>query len=446
VFFSDKIILGVKYVPNGTTWVKETKMFRSLLTFFLVWGILFLISVQDIYSADGQIPEHELKKNAPKVYLDSTRCDKDYIRTEIVWVNYVRDRKEADVHILGTLQRTGSGGWEYTFEFIGQKDFSDLKHTLTYASNGTDTWDEIRQGYVEVLKRGLFPYILHSPIAKYITIGFKQTFDPTSVEDKWNFWVFNVGVNGSLSGEKKQKFGSINGHLSANRVTPELKMRFGASGNFNESHFEIDGSSITSTSEREYANGMIVKSIGDHWAAGGWVMLRSSTYNNLRAEFITAPAVEYNLFPYAESTRRQLRFLYRIGYSYSRYREETIYDKTEQHLLWQALNVTLEVKEPWGIAATYLEGSNYFHDFKKNRVELGGHLSLRLIKGLALNVSAGYSRIHDQLSLAKGEVSLDEILLQRKELETDYSYHVSLGFSYTFGSVYSNVVNPRFGH
>jgi hypothetical protein len=191
---------------------------------------------------------------------------------------------------------------------------------------------------------------------------------------------------------------------------------------------------------------MIVKSIGDHWAAGGWVMLRSSTYNNLRAEFITAPAVEYNLFPYAESTRRQLRFLYRIGYSYSRYREETIYDKTEQHLLWQALNVTLEVKEPWGIAATYLEGSNYFHDFKKNRVELGGHLSLRLIKGLALNVSAGYSRIHDQLSLAKGEVSLDEILLQRKELETDYSYHVSLGFSYTFGSVYSNVVNPRFGH
>ena len=57
-----------------------------------------------------------------------------------------------------------------------------------------------------------------------------------------------------------------------------------------------------------------------------------------------------------------------------------------------------------------------------------------------------YARIHDQLSLPKGGASLDEILLQRKELETDYGYHISLGFNYTFGSVYSNVVNPRFGH
>jgi hypothetical protein len=433
-------------VHKCTLWMKENAMLRYILSVFLIGGFLCLLFVQVSYSMDSQIPEQELKKIAPKVYLDCTRCDRDYIRTEIVWVNYVRDRKEADIHILGTLQRTGSGGWEYTFEFIGQNDYRDLGHTLKYASNGTDTWDEIRQGYVEVLKQGLFPYIMHSPIAKYITIEFKQTFEPTSVEDKWDFWVFNVGVNGGLSGEKRQKFGSIHGHLSANRVTPKLKMRFGASGSFNESHFEIDGTSITSTSEREYANGMVVKSIGSHWAVGGWMTLHSSTYKNLKAEFITAPAVEYNLFPYEKSTRRQLRFLYRIGYSYSRYMEETIYNRMEEHLLWHALNVTLEVKEPWGVAATYLEGSNYFHDLKKNRIELGGHLSLRLIKGLSLSVSAGYSRIHDQLSLPKGEVSLDEILLQRKELETDYGYHVSLGFSYTFGSVYSNVVNPRFGH
>jgi hypothetical protein len=156
-------------------------MRRFLLSVFFVLGIVFMIFSLNAYSADSQIPEEELKKIAPKVYLDCTRCDKDYIRTEIVWVNYVRDRKEADIHVLGTLLRTGSGGWEYTFEFIGQKDFSGLKHTLIYASNGTDTGDEIRQGYVEVLKRGLFPYILHSPIAKYITIGFEQTFDPTSV-------------------------------------------------------------------------------------------------------------------------------------------------------------------------------------------------------------------------------------------------------------------------
>jgi len=47
--------------------------------------------------------------------------------------------------------------------------------------------------------------------------------------------------------------------------------------------------------------------------------------------------------------------------------------------------------------------------------------------------------------LAKGEASLEEILLRRKELATEYEYSLSIGLSFTFGSIYSNVVNPRFG-
>ena len=421
-------------------------MNKQSLLFLLMASCFILACAQDIFADADQIADDTLKQIAPRIYLDCQRCDRDYVRTEIDWVNYVRDRQEADVHILGTVQRTGSGGWEYTFEFIGHNKFSDITHTLKYVSSSTDTWDEIRTGYVDVLKRGLLPFILRTPLYEHITFGFKRMFKPTSVKDKWNFWVFNVGVSGSLSGEQRVNFRSIRGNFSANRVTPELKMRFGMSGNFNESHFDINGDSITSTSERKNAGGMIVKSIGEHWAAGGWVNLRSSTYNNLKAEFAVAPAVEYNVFPYAESTRRQLRCLYRIGYNFSRYIEETIYDKTKEHLLEHSLSVTLEVKEPWGIASTYVEGSHYFHDLSKNKLELGGHISLRLIKGLSLSVSGSYARIHDQLSLPKGGASLDEILLQRKELETDYGYHISLGFNYTFGSVYSNVVNPRFGH
>ncbi len=60
-----------------------------------------------------------MKKSAPKVFIDCNRCDIDYIKTEITFMNYVWDRKEADVHILITIQRTGSGGREYTFAFIG---------------------------------------------------------------------------------------------------------------------------------------------------------------------------------------------------------------------------------------------------------------------------------------------------------------------------------------
>lgn len=62
-----------------------------------------------------------------------------------------------------------------------------------------------------------------------------------------------------------------------------------------------------------------------------------------------------------------------------------------------------------------------------------------------MTVRGRFERIHDQLSLPSGGASLDEVLLRIKELETSYDYSFSLGFRYTFGSVYSNVVNPRFG-
>ncbi len=152
------------------------------------------------------------------------------------------------------------------------------------------------------------------------------------------------------------------------------------------------------------------------------------------------------MYRYAESTRRQLRFLYRVGYNFSRYEEETIYDKTSEILLNEELSITLDVKQPWGSLQINLEGSNYFHDFNKNRLDLFSELSLRLFKGVSLRLFGRASRIHDQLSLPKSGASAEEILLQRRQLATQYSYFGSIGLSYTFGSIYNNVVNPRFGN
>jgi hypothetical protein len=41
--------------------------------------------------------------------------------------------------------------------------------------------------------------------------------------------------------------------------------------------------------------------------------------------------------------------------------------------------------------------------------------------------------------------SYEDILLMRKQLATSFEYYFYVGLSYTFGSIYSNVVNPRFG-
>jgi hypothetical protein len=117
-----------------------------------------------------------------------------------------------------------------------------------------------------------------------------------------------------------------------------------------------------------------------------------------------------------------------------------------EETLWkQSLSVTFDIKEKWGSISTSLSGSHYFHDPSFYRLTLFSILNIRIIKGLNFFAFGSGSRIHDQLSLVKGDISLDEVLLKRKQLETGYDYFAAVGLSFTFGSIYTNVVNPRFG-
>jgi len=387
----------------------------------------------------------ELRKSAPKVFIDGNRLDIDYIRTEITFVNYVWDRKEADVHVLITQQRTGSGGREYTLLFIGLNGYTDLKNELKFYSNRTETDDEVRKGMVQLLKLGLAPYAARTPISRILTLNTDRRLKPNTVTDKWDFWVLSISARGRLYGEKSAKSNSLNGNFAINRVTPESRLRMGLSASLDESRFDYEDYKETSSSKSRSFDGLYVKSLGEHWSVGAFVSAGYSTYSNINLGMNFAPAVEYDVFPYADSTRRQLRVLYRIGLNLSKYIEQTIYDKMSDRTLSEALTVSLSFTEPWGSSEISVEGSHYFHDFSFNRVRLWASLSLRIWKGLALTVDGRYAAVHDQLGLRKSEVSIDELLLRRTELATDYNYFLSLGFSYSFGSVYSNVVNPRFG-
>jgi hypothetical protein len=387
----------------------------------------------------------ELKQKAPRVFIDCQRCDHDYIRTEIPFVNYVRDPKEADVHVLITTQTTGSGGTEYTLTFIGQGVCANVDNTLIYASRKIDTSDEVRRGYVSILKMGLLPYAAKTPIRDLLGVSFREKVSPTDVVDKWRFWVFSLSLGADLDQESQQKSKSLDFLLTANKITPDLKIRLGVEADFGDDQFEYEEGTISSQEEYGAFRSLFAKSLGEHWSVGFSLYADSSTYRNLRSRVSPAPVIEYDLFPYSQSTRRQLRFQYRLGYENVRYRNETIYNKMKESLWGQSLSATLEIEEPWGSLWASLEGSHYFHNFKYNRVEFDSELSFRIFKGLRLNVDASYERIRDQLALRKGNLTLEEILLRRRELATEYSLSFSVGFSYTFGSIYSNVVNPRFG-
>ncbi len=426
-------------------------MKRSFRNLAMLIGIMTVIGVFSVPPLQAQEPQNvdelmeELRKSAPRVFLDCRMCDRDYFREEITYVNYVRDRKDANVHVLVTDQGTGSGGREYTFAFIGLEEFAGIDNTLVYASGPSDTSDETRRGQVEVMGKGLFPYVLRTPCAAYITLNFRQRLEPTAVDDPWNFWVFSASADFRISGEETRSSRSLDFNFSANHVTPDIKIRLGVSAESDYRKYTYDEETYESRSNQKDFTGMLVKSISDHWSIGGWVEAESSTYSNLDSHFTIAPAIEFNLFPYAESTRRQLRFLYRVGWNRANYIEETIYEKMAETLFNESLTVSLDVREPWGSISASVEGSHYFHDFKKARFEMRGFISFRLFRGFSMNVNGSYEVIRDQLSLPVGDLTLDEILLRRKELATGYDYSFSIGLRYTFGSVFSNVVNPRFG-
>jgi len=94
----------------------------------------------------------------PKIFIDGYHSDFDQVRNEVNFVDYVRDRRQADIYLMVTRRRTGTGR-EYTLTFNGQKSFSNINDTLYFHAADFDS-DEIRRSaFINTLKRGLIRYI-----------------------------------------------------------------------------------------------------------------------------------------------------------------------------------------------------------------------------------------------------------------------------------------------
>jgi hypothetical protein len=388
-----------------------------------------------------------------RVFIDCNveGCDFDYFRTEIPFVDYVRDRKEASLHILITSQATGSGGIAYSIDFIGLREFAGIADTLHYNSAPSASNDAKRKGLARAIKLGLIRYVAKTPVADQLQITYESA-PPTSgavgtsrARDPWNLWVFRINLNGNFSGEKSQHFTSLRASTTANRTSEAWKSRITLNGNYNESKFTFsDGSKFATYSHSYGANQLLVKSLGPHWSAGERAMLSSSTFLNQKLNTRFAPTVEYDIFPYAQSTHRQLTFQYAVGVNSFLYEDTTIFNKLSEVRPDQSLTVSLDLKQPWGSVSTSLEGAAYLDDLSKRRAVLFTFLDLRLFKGFSVNGFMSISLVHDQLYLAKGTLSDEDILVRRRQLESSYTYFAGVGVSYTFGSIFNNVVNPRF--
>lgn len=383
-----------------------------------------------------------------RVYLDCSSCDTDYLRQNVGFVDYVRDRAVADVQVLVTTRTTGGGGLEWTVAFLGRARFRGQDRTLTFTTPQTATSDDRRKAFARVFKIGLVAYAATTTIAPQLDVTWtppKQQTRAAPTRDPWNLWVFRLNLNGFLNGEKSSSSKSYHMSLSGSRTSENWKINVSGSGSLNENSFDLgDGGRVDSQTHSWSVNTLVVKSLGGQWSVGLTSSVAHSSFSNIGRSFAVTPGIEFDVFPYSQSTRRSLTLQYAAGALHNSYVALTVYDKLHETVPRHYAIVSLGLKEPWGSLSAYSRFSQQLNQLDRYREALWGSADVRLFKGFSFNIYAEYDKIADQIALQKGAASEEDVLLRLHQLATNYSYFVSFGVSYSFGSIFNNIVNPRF--
>lgn len=384
-----------------------------------------------------------------RVFIDChTFCDEDFLLTEMSYVHFVRDREAADVHVIITSEGTGAGGRATTLTLLGRGAFASLSDTVTYATLATATDDERRRTQLRFLALTLARFTVRTSAAPGLSIIYEapsrtQTAPAAQQHDPWNAWVFRIGTNGGLERESQQHSSRVAINFNANRITKAWKLSNNARVQYNESKFTLSEGTFANYSHSANFNHLLVKSLNDHWSLGERVNIGSSTFLNHKLSIRVAPAVEFDVFPYSQSTRRQFVLQYSIGTNRVRYEDTTLFDKLRETIHDEQVVIAAEAVQPWGNVFSSVTAAHHLADAKRNRLTFFGGVDIRITKGLSLNFFGQASRIRDQINLAKQGLADEDVLLRQRQLATGYSVFFNVGMSYTFGSIFSAVVNPR---
>ena len=414
--------------------MKIRGLFLRILIF---WGIFIFLKA-------GNLSAQEVGQTGfLKVFIDCSDCDMDHLKQKITFIDYVNDRKDADLHILSTSRASG-GGQEYQLQFIGLGKNVGQNHTLTFTSSSTNTTEELRQRFIDNLVFGLLPYIAETKAAEQIKVIYPE-IDRTVLGaiDPWNYWVFNISASGSVGGEEKNNSSSGYSSVSAGRVTENWKIYLGTSANFQRSKYILSDDLIVISSRKSHsATVYAIKSMGEHWGVGSSATLEKSEYYNMEQSYKVALAGEYNFFPYDQSSDRNFTLTYMAGFADINYKELTIFGKINEKIFIQGVDINFTKKSQWGDSSI---SGQYAHLGNPHtmRLYLGGDMSWRITRGLSLDLSGRTQLIRDQIYLSGTDLTSEEILLKQRAQATGFDYYLRIGFSFRFGSIYNSIVNSR---
>ncbi len=418
-------------------------MIRSAAGFLLFLFVLLLQSL-NAQSGSGLGP-------IPSVYLDCSSCDVTYIRTNITFVNYVRDQDDADIYLLITDQRTGGGGREYTLEFSEIDRPDGITNTIKYTSPSSDTGDERRIGLNRHIKIGLIPFVSNTIAIRNLDIFYEEPEatedDEVEIDDPWDNWIFDIDLRSNVSGQDTEfNFGLYSG-FEAERTTHDWKIRGRVRGEIRRRNVELTNRTLNVNRDWGDYWGMIGYSLTSRSTVAIFTRARFSRTNNVALHTYIAPAIEFNFFPYEEFQQRRFIVQYQVTPTYRRYFNTTIFLKDSELIMAQEISTRLRYDQRWGRIDIRMSGMHYFHDSSINRIEINPSFNIRIIRGLSVSLSGRYRIINDQLSLAlpsNVDPNDPESIIRGVQRPTSFDYSVSFGLSYTFGSIYNNIVNPRF--
>lgn len=418
--------------------------------------ILLLIALLYSMTITGQ--EQKIQYAKLKIYLDCNFCDMPYLIQEMDEIDFVRNPDDAQIYVLVRTQQTGSGGTTYQLEYTGQKEFEHISNTISFSVPSTSTSSEIREKMRNVLSAGLLTYrsehrqnLWHEnkeqeklALAGKVVVK-NDTVAEEEEKDAWNNWVFNLGVNAQMNGEESSKSTNYGFNFSSKQVTK--KHKFYVRGEFNSDRSEYNTAFFDTVYIKRSKNLKISESINlnEHWSLGAFVEVGGSDYENKELYLSVKPAIEYSFFEYKEASKKQITVSYRIGRLYNDYNERTVFNKTTESRWEHSLNLGGRVIQKWGNISGEIEYKGMLDESSLYAFFFFTRASVRLFKGFSFNIDGTYEITRNLINIAGGGVSQDQLLLRQKQLQSGYNFYTSVGFTYSFGSLYNAIVNPRFG-
>lgn len=437
--------------------MKETFQSSVVATIIAV-ALAVLVSLTPVASAKGQ--DGGASAVAPtssagrRVHVECVDCDEDYLRTQLTFVDLVRDRRLADVAVLVTSLQTASGGRQFSIQTRsgGRTDSSAVSppaDTLQVNIRPDATMHDQRQVLVRAIKVALLPWIRASLELAHLDLQYAPpgagSAPAVRARDPWQQWVFRVGGSGSFARDDNVRRGGGDANVRASRITERFKIEWVNEGEYQRERFRLSDSTFAVSIRQRWSSRLfLAQSLGPHWSAGLRGSVASSIFQNTRVDSRTSLALEYSPFPYRDATQRQVIVRYTVGLRAARYVDTTVFGLLRETRPLHDFAMATDIRQSWGNVYGSAVWSQYLHDGRRRRLTLDVGIDYRIRAGLNLGAGLSYARIGDQLNVPGVNLTDRERLLQLRELQSGSSASLSVGLSYTFGSVFSNVVNPRF--